>query len=254
MTKRIRLAVLLVAAWGLAASAFGGGSASHHPEEEKIRRIVVAPEGVVEIETGDAVLENLNRHGFLGVKIVGLTGQLREHYGSGERGVLVSAVVEESAAEKAGLRAGDIIVEIDGRDVKGAGDITHALRDWEEGRVTEIRFVRDGVEQYTTAVPEIRKKLHRLRIDAPGLDRLRERVIWNDGEEMSLKELEEKLEVELEKVGEGVFDSMENLRVFFDSPEWKERAISIRDCSEAQKDIERLTKRIRELEKKLADR
>jgi len=56
---------------------------------------------------------------FLGVKVEKLTDQLREYFNvSDGLGVLVAEVVEESPAEKAGLKAGDVITKIEEREVK----------------------------------------------------------------------------------------------------------------------------------------
>ncbi len=62
------------------------------------------------------------RNSGLGVGLEGLEGQLAEFFGV-ESGVLVRHVQKGSQAAKAGLRAGDVIVTVDGEAVARPGDI-----------------------------------------------------------------------------------------------------------------------------------
>lgn len=89
----------------------------------------------------------------LGVAVLPLTEQLREHFGVEDgKGVLVSAVTKGSAAERAGMRAGDIIVTVDGEGIDGAGDIGRALRKGNEAqRTVSVEVVRDRQRQTLSA-------------------------------------------------------------------------------------------------------
>lgn len=79
----------------------------------------------------------------LGVSIVELTDQLAEKYGlKGKEGALVTSVRAGSPAEKAGLKAGDVITEINGRSVDSAEAISRALGR-SEGREVEVKIYRD---------------------------------------------------------------------------------------------------------------
>lgn len=79
----------------------------------------------------------------LGVSLQSLTPQLGDYFGVGEgEGALVTSVREESPAEKAGLKAGDVITEIGGESVDGPGDAMRELSQHDEGEV-EITVVRD---------------------------------------------------------------------------------------------------------------
>ena len=81
-----------------------------------------------------------------------LTKQLAEHFGvSG--GVLVDQVREDSPAAKAGLKAGDIIVEVDGKEVTGNIDIARAIAAKKSGDV-ELTIVRDRNRQTIRVTPE----------------------------------------------------------------------------------------------------
>ena len=79
--------------------------------------------------------------GRLGVQLGELPPQLAEYFGAGDGGVLVSSVTADSAAAKAGLKAGDVITSINGDRVRDSDDLIDELRDV-EGDVT-IGIVRD---------------------------------------------------------------------------------------------------------------
>jgi serine protease Do len=62
----------------------------------------------------------------LGVTVQNMTRLLADHFNA-EEGVLVSAVVDGSAAALAGLRVGDVILAVDGQRVRSQTDLTHVL-------------------------------------------------------------------------------------------------------------------------------
>ena len=62
-------------------------------------------------------------------------------------GVYVTAVSEGSAAEKAGIKSGDIITGIEGKDVQTGEELTAEKNKFSAGDEVEITFVRDGEEQ-----------------------------------------------------------------------------------------------------------
>jgi membrane-associated protease RseP (regulator of RpoE activity) len=88
----------------------------------------------------------------LGVGLTPLTKQLRDHFGV-QHGALVNTVRENSPAAKAGLKAGDIIVEVEGKAVKGELDVIRALGEKKEGDVT-VTYVRDRDRRTVTLTPE----------------------------------------------------------------------------------------------------
>jgi C-terminal processing protease CtpA/Prc len=80
----------------------------------------------------------------LGVQLTGVTPELREHLGaSPDAGVLVSKVMGGMPAEEAGIRVGDLIVAVDGREIESASDLSRALRR-AGGETLTIDIVRDG--------------------------------------------------------------------------------------------------------------
>lgn len=66
-------------------------------------------------------------------------------------GALVKNVERDSAAEKAGLEPGDVIVEFDGVRVRSAAEMRRLLRETPSGRTVAIRIVRDGKTRVLSA-------------------------------------------------------------------------------------------------------
>jgi serine protease Do len=98
--------------------------------------------------------------GYLGVHLDDLNEQLGDYFGveDGE-GALVTSVIEDSGAEKAGLMAGDIIVRIGDEDVESAADVSSAMQHTEVGEELEVTVVRKGrTETFTVELGEMSKE------------------------------------------------------------------------------------------------
>jgi len=84
-----------------------------------------------------------------GIRVDNLTNQLREFFGvTGDAGVLVASVDSGSAAEKAGLKAGDVVTSVDSRPVRTPAEFDREMRSG-TGKVS-LRVVRDKKEQDIT--------------------------------------------------------------------------------------------------------
>lgn len=93
-----------------------------------------------------------------GMMIENLTPQLGDFFGvKNGQGVLVRSVEKGSRAEKAGFRAGDVVVRVNGENVSDAGDFTHAVRSRKDNKAS-IGIVRDKKEQtITLTLPDARQ-------------------------------------------------------------------------------------------------
>ena len=69
-----------------------------------------------------------------------------------DSGVAVYNVVEDSPADKAGLKKGDIIVKLGDRDVDGFADFRYELYKHSPGEEVVVIYNRDGKEKKTTIV------------------------------------------------------------------------------------------------------
>jgi len=94
------------------------------------------------VESGTVV------RGFLGVGIQDLTPELAESFGLEEaKGVLVPDVTPDSAAEKAGIEPGDVIIELDGKGVEKARELQNRIAMIKPGTKVELLILRDGKEK-----------------------------------------------------------------------------------------------------------
>lgn len=87
-------------------------------------------------------------HGRMGVRLQSLTDQLADYFGV-ESGALVAAVSDGSPADGAGLRAGDVIVEVDGREADDPRDVARAVRRAPAGPLP-VTVARDGERRTLT--------------------------------------------------------------------------------------------------------
>ena len=88
-------------------------------------------------------------------------------------GVKIDEVSTDSAAERAGLKAGDVVVEFDGERVRSARQFTRLVQETPDGRTVQIAVLRDGKRQTLDATPEARSFDWTVDIDG---DRIRREV------------------------------------------------------------------------------
>ncbi len=86
--------------------------------------------------------------GWLGVVIQDVTRELAESFGLNKpRGALVSRVVADSPAATAGFKAGDVILEFDGKDVEASSDLPPIVGRTMVGKEVDVKIMRDNKRQ-----------------------------------------------------------------------------------------------------------
>ncbi|MBI3637581.1 MAG: Do family serine endopeptidase [Candidatus Rokubacteria bacterium] len=86
--------------------------------------------------------------GWLGVSIQPLTPELAKSFGAKDaKGVLLSDVMPDSPAAKAGLQAGDILLEFEGKKMEGPGDLQRAVGLFTPGQSAKVKFWREQAEK-----------------------------------------------------------------------------------------------------------
>jgi S1-C subfamily serine protease len=83
------------------------------------------------------------KRGFLGISQKDLTESQKEDNDI-DAGVMVIDVVDDSPADKAGLREEDIITDIDGDKIEGTGELYHNIRTHKPGDKITIAYIREG--------------------------------------------------------------------------------------------------------------
>ena len=104
--------------------------------------------------TARNVMDQIVKHGkvsrgFMGVTIQPVTASIAKQFkfDGGARGALVGDVSPGSPAEKAGLKAGDIITEVNGGKVTDAADLRVQIAGMSPQSTAKLRVFRDGKEQ-----------------------------------------------------------------------------------------------------------
>ncbi len=93
------------------------------------------------------------RRGMLGVVMQNLTPELSQAFGLDlHQGVVISQVIENSAAKKAGLKAGDVVVLINNEKVISASAMRNIVGLLRVGDAMEINVIREGEPLKLTAV------------------------------------------------------------------------------------------------------
>jgi len=81
----------------------------------------------------------------LGVEVEALSGQLADYFGVKE-GVLVRSVMKDSAADKAGVKAGDVIVKAGESKIATPADLTSRIRPSLRRQAVALTLMRDHKE------------------------------------------------------------------------------------------------------------
>ncbi|HWP94303.1 MAG TPA: DegQ family serine endoprotease [Gammaproteobacteria bacterium] len=111
----------------------------------------------IPINMARAVMDQLVQYGqvergMLGVTVQDLTPELAKEFKVPQTGgALVTSVAEGSAAEKAGVQQGDVIVTVNGKPVTSSRDLRNRIGLLRVGEKVRIEFYRDGRKQTVTA-------------------------------------------------------------------------------------------------------
>ena len=88
----------------------------------------------------------------IGVSLYELSDQLADYFGAKNGGALINEVVKDGPADKAGLQAGDVIVQVDHKPVENVADIRQRIQKKDGGDVATITVLRKGNEERTVDV------------------------------------------------------------------------------------------------------
>jgi serine protease Do len=99
--------------------------------------------------------QGLRNTPLLGISAQDLSGQLGQYFAAPNgQGVLVTDVHQGSPAEKAGIRAGDVITKLDGQPVRNIGELQMRLRDKRNEKTVTLSVLRKGAEMSIHVAPE----------------------------------------------------------------------------------------------------
>jgi Do/DeqQ family serine protease len=93
------------------------------------------------------------KRGILGVQLYSVNADIAKEFGLSEAtGALVAGVAQGSAAERAGVKTGDIITSLNGTTMKGSGELRNAIGMLHVGDKVELGLLRDGKPRKVTAL------------------------------------------------------------------------------------------------------
>lgn len=95
---------------------------------------------------GDLMAYGRVKKAFLGVTVQKITPELAKYFAVPEKGVLVTDVTRESAAEKAGIVPGDVILEIHDKKILNVKDFQEVVDERRVGDKANVKLFRKGKE------------------------------------------------------------------------------------------------------------
>lgn len=106
--------------------------------------------------------------GYLGLELENISRNYAIALGlSSTQGALITNVVDDSPAEEAGLKPGDVILKFDGKELKTAEEALSRIRNKKSGEVSDLTIVRKGqvMETGVTAIAKSDTNTLKLRSD-----------------------------------------------------------------------------------------
>ena len=96
----------------------------------------------------DLIAGKQPQHAFLGVRYATLTPQIAQQYNiNSDHGLVVLQVQAGTPADQAGMKPGDVILSVDGKDMNQVEDLIAALREHSPGDTVAIVIVRNNQQQ-----------------------------------------------------------------------------------------------------------
>jgi membrane-associated protease RseP (regulator of RpoE activity) len=159
-------------------------------DKDHEERVIVRVDGDdVDGDVDDPIVVRVGRGGFMGVRLIGITDELRGHYGAPkDAGVLVAEVEAGSPAARAGIEVGDVITGVEGKSVTSTWELLRTIRGKKAGDTVDVELVRGRSPRKVTVTLDERKTSER-EIDLGGVhDKLRRHAWafrdgdWKDGD------------------------------------------------------------------------
>jgi serine protease Do/serine protease DegQ len=112
------------------------------------------PSNMMKVVMNQLIKYGKVKRGVLGVNIQTLVPEIATSMGlpDSTQGALVSQVVDGSAADKAGVKAGDVVTAVNGRPVKDASSLRNAIGLLSVGEKVDLALLRDGKPRRVTAM------------------------------------------------------------------------------------------------------
>lgn len=174
-----------------------------------------------------------DKRGFLGVVTESIEGDFAEYFGVKE-GALIKKVVEDSPAEKAGLKAGDVLIRIDNKEIEETDDVSDAMRNYKAGDKVSVRFYRQGKESTIEVT----------LADPPGA-----KFNWSEsGERKIIITTDDEVILNTDELKRAIREAMKDVQIKLEDNKGKMRE----DMEQLKADLEKLKKELEESKKNSA--
>jgi len=181
-----------------------------------------------------------------GMSVMELSDQLGEYFEApGGNGVLVERVKKGSDAEKAGFKAGDVIIRVGKAEVADIDDIWQAMDNYKDGEKIDVEILRKGAKKMLTLEADEAQLGSRMHFRFDHMPRI---LKHNDLDLKRLEELDsapdaDEMELEIEKAQRAVDEAQEA----FDKQEFKQ------GMEELKHELKQIPEQIREQMKNLRE-
>ena len=221
------------------------------------------------------------KRGYVGMHIQNLTPELREYFGADkETGILISKVEKDGPADRAGLQAGDVIVTVNGKDIKKNLEFQQVIRELKKGDEARLTILRRERKMDIRVVADERSAVKTSILTVPGeggeVFTVMPELDAEDGSGVDLRDLteaarhyalqihdqsdKEKEAIEIFKQRsssdeEKLTETLEKVKEYLSSEDFQAKLKSINEMKLKQEErVQRLEKRIKELEEKIKER
>lgn len=147
----------------------GGPLVNIRGEVIGINSVVVRPaQGIgfaIPINLVKRVADDLIKHGrvvfpWVGMGLQDITRQMKRYFGLEKGGALVRQVVEGGPSDMAGLKEGDIIIEVDGKEVDNTQSVINRVLEKRIGEEVDLLVIRDR-ERFNVVVTTVDEEISR---------------------------------------------------------------------------------------------
>lgn len=135
-------------AFNLSGEVVGVNTAIFSPSGGNVGIAFAIPASLAKNVVGQLIENGSIQRGWLGVQIQPVTDEIAESLGLEEaKGALINDATAGEPADKAGIRAGDVVIAVEGESIDNPKDLARTIGDMKPNSTVEVTLWRDGKAQ-----------------------------------------------------------------------------------------------------------
>ena len=135
-------------AFNLSGQVVGINTAIFSPSGGNVGIAFAIPASTAKTVVEDLIKNGSVARGWLGVEIQPVTKDIAESLGmKSDKGALVASAQASSPAKQAGIVAGDVITQVDGKDINSTKDLARTIADYGPGKKVDVTVLHNGKTQ-----------------------------------------------------------------------------------------------------------